>query len=622
MRKGIATLLLAFAFGVTLRAATPIRLSVDATDAPRKLLHARITLPVQPGPLTLWYPKWIPGEHGPTGPLVQMAGLKISANGSAVRWSRDLREMYAFHVDVPPKASELTIELDYLDPASGGQFTAGGSMTPQLGLISWNTVLLYPQSKSSDELTYEATLRLPSGWSYATALETASAAGGEVRFAPVSLTKLVDSPVLAGAHLKKVALPSSSPFEHRIDIAADGDAALKTPDDFAASYGRMVDEARALFGAEHFRHYDWLVTLSNSVAHFGLEHHQSSDDRMDENVLGEEATRRALAGLLAHEYAHSWNGKHRRPAGLATPNYDVPMTGEHLWIYEGLTQYLGNLLAYRSALWSPEHYREQVAVIAASLAERPGRAWRPLEDTAVEAQVLYGAPGEWAAYRRGVDFYDEGLLLWLDADMTIRKATAGKKSLDDFLKRFYGGADGDPVVRPYTFDEVVRTLNDVAPMDWASFLNTRIRSTTNAPLGGIENSGWRLVMTDKPNTALEAAEKRFHFIDATATLGFVVAESGRVNDVMPAGLAGKAGVVPGARLVAVNGRRFTPDALRNAIRDSKETKAPIEFIVESGDFFNTAAIDYHGGLRYPHLERVEGMPDRLAELGKPKAAAH
>jgi len=526
-------------------------------------------------------------------------------------------EMYEGHVDVPSVASEINADFDFLDPVGSGAFSGGGSMTPSLTVLSWNALLFYPAAPTSDELTYEATLRIPSGWKYATALTTTSTNGNEIRFEPLSLTRLVDSPVLMGAILRKIDLPSSSPYRHTINIAADSEAATVTPADFAAQYGRLADQARALFGAEHFRHYDWLVTLSGNVEHFGLEHHESSDDRTNPDALADDAGRKDLAGLLAHEFVHSWNGKYRRPAGLATANYELPMRGELLWVYEGLTQYLGKLLDYRSGLWTPEFYREALAQTAADLSPNTGRGWRPLADTATEAQILYGAPHEWSAYRRSVNFYEEGVLVWLDTDMTIRKLTGNKKSLDDFCQRFHGGPSGDPGVHPYTFDDVVRTLNDVVAYDWASFFNQRLNSTTAEPVGGIETSGWRVVYNDQPNAALEAEEKHGHTTSYATTLGLWIGSDGRVADVIPGMPAANGGIVPGAQLIAVNGHRFTPDELKNAVRDSKSASGPMTLIYSTGEFVKSATVDYRGGFRYAHLERSPNTPDWLAELGKP-----
>lgn len=614
--------LLAILFSATTAfAAGPIRVTVDATDAVRDVMHTHLTIPAAPGPLTLYYPKWIPGEHGPTGPIVQVAGLHISANNQSLPWTRDPVEMYAVHVDVPAGASSVDVDFDYLDPVGTGAFSGGGSMTPRLAMLSWNTLVLYPAAASSEDVTYEPVVKMPSGWKYATGLTTTSTAGNEVHFETVTLTRLVDSPVLMGAYVHKVDLPAAtSTLRHTVDLVADSEAATVTPDDFAARYARLVDEARTLFGAEHYRHYDWLVSLSDSVQHFGLEHHESSDDRTSENALENDNTRKRLAGLLSHEYMHSWNGKYRRPAGLATSNYDKPMTGELLWVYEGFTTYLGNLLAARSGLWTDEDYRESLASIASHFSSNAGRSWRPLEDTAVEAQILYGSPRAWAAYRRGTDFYEEGLLIWLDTDMTIRKLTGNKKSLDDFCRRFYGGPSGDPTVHPYTFDDVVRALNDVAPNDWAAFLNQRLRSTTAAPLGGIEASGWHLVYTDKPNAAdVPPPGQSARGADYGSTLGVWVDRAGRVSDVVPGSPAAKAGLVPGATIIAVNGRRYSLDTLKTAIRESKSTTSPIQVIYSSAEFVNTAAVDYHGGLRYPHLERIASTPDWLADLVKPLA---
>jgi predicted metalloprotease with PDZ domain len=621
MRLRLMGLVALFVLATTAFAAGPIRITVDATDAPRDVLHAHLTIPASAGPLTLYYPKWIPGEHGPTGPIAQVAGVHITANHQPVTWSRDPVEMYAMHVDVPSGATAVDVDLDYLNPVGNGAFSGGGSMTPRLAVISWNDVLLYPAANSSDALQYEPTLRLPAGWKYATALTTTSTNGNDIQFEPVTLTRLIDSPVLAGAYLNKVNLPAAtSTLRHTINLASDSEAAIVTPPNFAADYARLVDEAHALFGAEHYRHYDWLVTLSDNVQHFGLEHHESSDDRTNENALEDERGRRGLAGLLSHEYMHSWNGKYRRPAGLAVSNYDRPMQGELLWVYEGLTTYLGDLLATRSGMWTDEYYRESLASIASRYSSNAGRSWRPLADTAVEAQILYGAPRAWAAYRRGTDFYEEGLLLWLDTDMTIRKLTGDKKSLNDFCRLFYGGPDGDPTVHPYTFDDVVHALNQVAPNDWASFLNQRLHSTTAAPLGGIETSGWRLVFNDKPNAA-EAPRPgdRTAGGNYSAMLGFWVGGDGRVADVIPGSPAAKAGIVPGAMLIAVNGSRYSGERLKAAVKESSNTTTPIQLIYSSGEFVNTANVDYHGGLRYPHLEKIASSPDWLAELVKPLA---
>jgi predicted metalloprotease with PDZ domain len=598
--------------------AAPITIRVDATDIPANVLHSHLTIPASPGALNLFYPKWIPGEHGPTGPIAQLSGLKFSANGATVAWTRDPVEMFEFHVTVPAGASALDVDLDYLLPPPGAAFTAGASASPRLAVLSWNTVLLYPQSASSDTPQYEPTLRIPTDWKYATALETRSKSANDIKFETVSLTTLVDSPVQMGAYLKSIDIPNGTGLRHTLNLASESTFALETPSDFAVRYSRLVDEASALFGANHYRHYDWLFTLSNQVAHFGLEHHESSDDRTDEDVITDEEGRKWVSTLLAHEFVHSWNGKYRRPAGLATSNYEKPMTGELLWVYEGLTNYLGELLPYRSGLLTAEEYRDLLASNAAQMAEHVGRTWRPLLDTAVAAQVLYGTGGPGESWRRSVDFYPEGTLIWLDTDMTIRSLTGGKKSLDDFCRAFYGGTSGHPELRPYTFDDLVNAMNAVASNDWRAFFNQRLTSTSaTPPLGGIEQAGWRLVYTEQPNLALQRFEHASKSLNLNDSLGFTVRENGSIADVIVDSPAARAGISSGSRLIAVNGRRFSKDALRDVVKS--KPSAPIELIVESSEFYNTARVAYSGGIRYPHLERVTGKPDLLETLGKPLA---
>ncbi len=618
MLKRVASTLLLCLLALSLSAA-PIAIRVDASEAPNHLLHAHLTIPASPGPLALFYPKWIPGEHGPTGPIGGLTGLRFTANGSPVAWQRDPVEMYEFHVDVPAGAAALDVDLDYLIPPPGTNFTAGASASPRLAVLSWNTVLLYPQTPNSDAIQYEPALRIPAGWKYATALETVSA-GAEIRFEAASLTTLVDSPVQMGVNLKNVTVPNSTPYRHTINLASENSFALETPSDFATRYGRLVDEASALFGATHYRHYDWLFTLSNQVEHFGLEHHESSDDRTNESAITDEESRKWVSTLLAHEFVHSWNGKYRRPAGLATPSYEKPMTGELLWVYEGLTNYLGELLPYRSGLLSAEEYRDQIAADAGQMAEHVGRTWRPLIDTAVAAQVLYGSGGAGTAWRRSTDFYPEGSLIWLDVDMTIRSLTGGKRSLDDFCRAFYGGSSGHAELRPYTFDDLVSALSSVAANDWRSFLNQRLTSiSATPPVGGIENAGWRLTYSTQPNLAIQHFEHANKTINLNDSLGFTSRENGGIGDVIPNSPAARAGIVSGSRIIAVNGRRYSSDALRDVVKASTTSTTPIELIVESGEFYTTVRIPYTGGIRYPHLERVTGKPDLLEALGRPLA---
>jgi predicted metalloprotease with PDZ domain len=601
----------------------PIAISLDATEAPRKILHAHLSIPVKPGPLTLLYPKWIPGEHGPTGPITDLAGLKMLASGKPVSWHRDDVDMFTFHLEVPAGSDVLEVNLDFLLPAEPGGFSVAASSTANLAVLSWNTVLLYPQGYASDDLTYQATLRLPAGWHYGTSLSEATAPAatrmpGTIGFKPVSLTTLVDSPVIAGSHFRTVHLNDSRAPSFQIDMVSDSEAALQMTSEQIADYNRLVVETNKLFGAHHYEHYHFLYTLSDYVAHFGLEHHESSDDRVAERTLLDESLRKASADLLAHEFVHSWNGKYRRPAGLATPDYQQPMKGELLWVYEGLTEYLGSILAARSGLRDADDQREHLAAIAAYLDRYPGRTWRPLIDTTVAAQLLYNAPGQWFSWRRGVDFYDEGELIWLEADTIIRQQTKGTKSLDDFCRRFHGAPSGPPMVKPYTFDDLVNAMNEVAPYDWRSFFTLRLNSLDpRAPLGGITNSGWRLVYSDVQSDyqkALEAANKT---ADLSYSLGIRIGEDSVIGDVVPDTPAYRAGLGPGMRIVSINTQEYSLEVLHDAIKAAKGNSAPIEVLVQNGGTLKSYQISYHDGERYPHLERDSARPDLLAQIIKP-----
>jgi predicted metalloprotease with PDZ domain len=619
-------------------ALAPIEIAVDATDAPRKILHARLTIPVKPGPLTLFYPKWIPGEHGPTGPITDLAGLKFTVAGKTVAWRRDDVDMFAFHLEAPPGATALETSLDFLLPASAEGFSSAASSTANLAVISWNQLLLYPQGYGSDDLTYTATLRLPDGWKYGTALPLETVATTRrlavIRFKPVSLTTLVDSPVIAGAHFrallltdadvraKMTALPGGAPVpSFEIDMASDSEAALQMSAEQIAEYKQLVLEANALFGGHHYEHYHFLYTLSDYVAHFGLEHHESSDDRVPERTLIDDALKKSSADLLPHEFVHSWNGKYRRPAGLTTPDYQQPMKGELLWVYEGLTEYLGSILSARTGLRTSDEQREHLAGIAAYLDRYPGRTWRPLIDTTMAAQLLYNASGAWAAWRRGVDFYDEGELIWLEADTIIREQTKGARSLDDFCRRFHGAPSGAPMVKPYTFDDVVNGLNEVAPYDWRKFFSTRLNSTEpHAPFGGITNGGWRLIYTEVQSEYQKAIEQARKTADLSYSIGVSLKEDGTINDIVPGTPAYAAGMGPGMKIVSVNGRSYEIDRLHEALREGKTSREPLELVVENGDFSKVYRLDYHDGARYPHLERDSSRPDLLAQILKPLVA--
>jgi predicted metalloprotease with PDZ domain len=611
----------------------PIKLSVDLTDAPRKILHASETIPVTAGPLTLVYPKWIPGEHGPTGPIENLSGFFITANGQPVKWERDKVDMFAFHLTVPQGVTQLEIKLDFLASSSLSGFSAGGSTSENLALLSWNTLLVYPEGANASDVMFTPSVKMLNGWKLGTALDSDGFDAVDQlcesnvvcvptnKFKTVSLERLIDSPVLAGRYFREIPLAPEVTPKHYLDMASDGPEQLDLSPAHIEDFNRLVRETGALYKSRHYGSYHFLVTLSDEVAHFGLEHHQSSDDRVAPRTFIDDREFVLDGLLLPHEFTHSWNGKYRRPAGLATTNYQKPMEGDLLWVYEGLTEYLGDVLAARCGIWTPEQYKQRLSTIAATYDNRPGRTWRNVQDTATAAQTFYTAGAGWDNWRLNVDYYDEGELIWLDVDTTLRKMTNGKKSLDDFVAKFHGlGGDTAPKVIPYTFEDVVAGLNSVAPNDWATFLRSRLDSNAyQAPLGGLENGGYKLTYTDKPNTWSKLEDEQRDSFDFWYSLGLHVSKTGEVFDVLKDGIADKGSFGPGMKILAVNGRAFSPEVLKAAVRDAKGTGPTIELIVENTGFYKIIRLDYHNGERYPQLERINGTPNRLDDILKPQA---
>ena len=612
MQRFRITLFVALVFAVAAHAAPAqssqtISLTVDATKTPQKLLHAHLVLPVQPGPLTLYYPKWIPGEHSPSGPIASLTGLKFEGNGKVIPWKRDLLDTFTFHLDIPAGVSQLDATYDYIEPE-------GGSATDKLLILEWNEVALYPAGTPAQKLTYDAKLILPEGWKFGTSLPVSGQSGNSVSFKPISLDLLVDSPVISGEYFRVIDItPAGEPIHHEIDMAADSEAALAMSPANIKQMTYLVAESGKLFGARHYRDYHFIFALSDHVAHFGLEHHESNDSRLPERTLISPGSGMALGGLLSHEFVHSWNGKFRRPADLATPYYEEPEKTDLLWGYEGLTDYLGPMLAARSGLWTPDQYHEYLASIAASLGPgRPGRTWRPLLDTAVGEPGLGFARG-WFTWRRGTDYYDEGDLLWLEVATVIHRESHGKKSIDDFCRAFHGGPNNGPEVKTYTFDQLMADLNAIAPYDWATFFNTRLDSTSpEAPVGGIENGGWKVTYDGEPSKLMG---RRGNPGDVYS-IGLQLGQDGAVADSIVGGPAFQAGISSGMKVVGVNGRVYTHDVLEDAIKAAKDSTQPISLLVVVDDYYQTSNINYHGGERFPHLTREEAKPDYLDELIK------
>jgi predicted metalloprotease with PDZ domain len=598
-----------------------IRLAVDAREAPRRVLHVRLSLPATPGPFALTYPEWIPGNHTPASAINDVVGMHVLAGSRELAWRRDPLDMFTLRIDVPAGVSRIEVSFDVAMPSESNIYAGSLSLADQLALLDWNPVAFYPANAAPDSLRYDATLTLPAGWKHATSLPLQSQSGGELRFAPVSLTTLIDSPVLAGAHMRSIPLtPPNDPRPVTLDLACDSEVGLGIKPEHIARMKRLVAEADALFGARHFRQYHFLHTLSEHVDHFGLEHHECNDSRSDERMWIDDDARLMDVGLLTHEFVHSWNGKYRRPRGLATHDYRQPMTGELLWVYEGLTEYLGWVMAARSGLETAEESREELARVAAQLDATPGRAWRPLIDTAISVRLLDQAPREWRLWRRSEDYYGEGQLIWLEADVLIRQRTNGARSLDDFCRAFFGGASGPPAVVPYDLDDLLVALNRVCPNDWREFFAKRIDVVTrHAPFGGIENGGWRMAWADTSTGYFGAAEREYDRIDLFYTIGARLdSKSGAFIDVLPGTTAAAAGLAPGMKLVAVDGRKWSKDVLLDALRAGAKAKRPVELLAENDEFIRTYRVTAPSGLRYPAFARTDARPDLLGKVLAPR----
>ncbi|MGI8841612.1 MAG: M61 family metallopeptidase [Caulobacteraceae bacterium] len=596
-----------------------IRLAVDATDLTHAIFNVRETIPVAgPGPMTLLYPKWIPGNHSPTGPIDKLAGLVVTAGGQPVAWRRDPVDVYAFHLDVPAGATALDLSFQFLSPVSTREGRV--MMTPDMLSLQWDTVVLYPAGYFARQIAVEPSVRLPEGFTAATALEPATATGAATAFKATTFNTLLDSPLIAGRYFKRFDLDPGGPAPVHLDVIAD------RPDELAATAGEvaahqaLVKQAYKLFASHHYGHYDFLLSLSDKMGGIGLEHHQSSEDGTIPKYFTEWDKTPAGRDLLAHEYTHSWNGKFRRPADLWTPNFNVPMRDSLLWVYEGQTQYWGYVLAARSGLISRQDALDAIAMVAATYDHRAGRIWRDLEDTTNDPIIAMRRPLSWVSWQRAEDYYSEGQLVWLDADTLIRKLSGGKRSLDDFAKAFFGVDNGSFVTRTYTFDDVAAALNAVQPYDWAAFLHARLRGHgPGAPLDGVARGGYRLTYTPVESDFLASAEKERKITDFSFSLGLTVGKEGMLTDVAWDGPAFKAGLTAGTQIVAVNGEAYDPDDLKDAVKAARGATAPITLLVKDNGRFRAVAIDYHGGLRYPHLEAAGAGKASLDDILRPRA---
>ncbi|TAN06034.1 MAG: M61 family peptidase [Rhodanobacteraceae bacterium] len=599
-----------------------IQLHVDATDVAQGIFRVHETIPVRAGELTLLYPKWIPGNHEPSGPIDKLAGLVISANGKRLPWTRDKYDVYAFRVTVPQGVSSIDLKFQYLSSRGSGEGPI--EMTSKMLDLTWHKDSLYPAGYYSRDITFAPSMTIPVNWKFGTALEVQSQSGNTVTFKPTTYNTLVDSPVYAGINFKRLDLNPGDKAGNapvHMDIVADSPSDLVVSPQQLQGLRNVVTQAHRLFQSHHYNHYDFLFSVSDELSGKGLEHHQSSEDGARADYFTKWKENWPTAGnLLAHEYTHSWNGKFRRPADLWTPNFNVPMGDSLLWVYEGQTQYWGYVLATRAGLWTPDQFHQAMATIAAIYdRDRPGFQWRTVEDTTNDPTIAQRAPLPYRNWQMSEEYYTAGQMMWLAADAKIRSLTHGKKSLDTFAKDFFGIDNGSFVTKTYTFNDVVNALNGVVKYDWAGFLH-RYLDQLNPPFDqGLESTGWKLVYTDQPNAFVKLISKRFHAdIGSAFGIGLQVGKGGVIRDVRWNGPAFKAGIGSGETVVAVNGEAYTAEVLNDAVKAAKDDKAPIELLLKYQGQYKTVPVDYHGGLQYPHLERIKGTPDYLDQIVKAK----
>jgi predicted metalloprotease with PDZ domain len=597
-----------------------IALHVDASDTVQGIFRVHETIPVKAGALTLLYPQWIPGDHSPTGPIAMLAGLKLSANGKPLLWKRDKYNVYAFHLDVPAGVTTVDATFQYM---SGRTDNEGFEITDRMMDMEWSKVALYPAGYFSRGITFAPSVTLAHGWQLGTALETTSQSGDTTTFKPVTFNNLVDSPIYAGQYFRRVDLNPGGDAPVHLDIIADAPKYLEMTPEQLKVHRALVTQAVKLFGSHHYDHYDFLFSLSDVLSGNGTEHHQSSEDGMGADYFTAWHENAPDRDLLAHEYAHSWNGKFRRPADLWTPNFNVPMGDSLLWVYEGQTQYWGYVLTARADMWTPQEFRDALAMTAANYERnREGFQWRTLEDTTNDATAARRSSLPYRSWQMSEDYYSGGQMMWLEVDAKLRALTHDSKSLDDFAHAFFGVDNGSYVTRTYTFDDVVAALDGVAKYDWASFLRAHV-DTLDPPLqNGLAATGWKLVYTDQES----AYEKQYnsrpepsrHIYNFAWSIGLTMTDKGQVNDVRWDGPAFKAGVSTGATLAAVNGQVYSSDVLKSAIAAARDNKTPIQLLLKYQGGYRTAPVDYHGGLQYPHLVRIEGTPDYLSRIIAPR----
>jgi len=596
--------------GTAFPSKVPMALDVDLRDLSRSLVHVRERIPVSPGSLTLVYPKWAPGEHSPSGPVEKVAGLRLTAGGKPLPWRRDEVDMFAFHLTIPAPCSELDLEFDLIVPSTSERYE-----------LHWAQVLFHPKGWTSDATPVQGQVRIPDQWRFASALELETMAPGVLAFRPVSLTTLADSPLALGVNMTQISFGQPGDVSHRLNLFGPADQETRVDEATRSHLTALVTQAQALFGARHYDHYDFLVSLRPGMTAGGLEHHQSSEITISSEAFTQASQRTpeylGIPSVLPHEFVHSWNGKYRRPTVLATEDYQAPMRGRLLWVYEGLTEYLGFVLAARSGLATEEETRDTFAYLSATTASRVGRTWRSLEDTTNDPILGWKPGNSWVSYSRDTDFYFEGALVWLEADALIRDQSHGQRSLDDFCRAFFGGKDTSPQLLPYDLPQVIEVLNRVQTWDWLGFFTTRIQGLdTPTPAAALAACGWRLGWTEKASTS-ETFEGRIwkgDGFDTSFGLGLRVQADGLVPDLELGSPASRAGMAPKMKILGVNGKVWSIEGFKQELG----RRRPLEFVVAQNGLLKTIPVPYLEGEKHPHLEPIPGKADLLAAILAPR----
>jgi len=585
-------------------------LHIDATDVTRGIFKVEQAIPVfESGPMTLVFPKWLPGAHSPRGELSKLAGLVISANGKPLVWKRDLVDVFAFTVDVPAGVSSLDVRFDFLSATTANQ----GRIVTTTDMLSLqpNSVSLYPAGWFTRRIPVTTSVTWPTGWKAASALRQTARSGDTVTYETTDYETLVDSPFLAGRWFKQWDLGQNV----MLNVVADDPRFLVATSTQIDAHKRMVDQATKLFGARHFDHYDFLLSMSENLGSIGLEHHRSSENGVNAAYFTEWDKGPGRRNLLPHEYTHSWNGKFRRGADTIAPDYSTPLRDSLLWVYEGQTQFWGYVLGARSGLFTKQETLDSLANIAATLDNRPARTWRSLDDTTNDPIIAARAPKGWLSQQRSEDYYNEGMLVWLEVDSIIRAESGGARGLDDFAKAFFGVNDGDWGELPYDFNTIVTTLNTVAPYDWDGLLRQRLtEKAAGAPLNGFTASGYRLIYTDTPTPAFADNMRSGKNNNLSFSGGLVIGKDNKVEQVIWDSAAFAAKITVGDEIVAVNDKPYSDDMLKAEITSAKGGNAPIRLLIKTGDRLRSVDLLWNQGLRYPRFEKTgrgEGALDKL-----------